>query len=115
RPFHAILEPVEAVVPAGQRPTFTAEAPQKVERSLQRIRLVQLESRHHISGHRSLRSQKGPVPPGSAPFSFRKRGQTPFVDPVFKPISSPSSPPSGRVDLQRPMRLPAAAQHVDDV
>src|SRR5690606_14180629 len=63
RPLHAILEPVEAVVAAGQRPAVLAETAEQIERRLQRVRLVELEARHHVSGaHRSLRFSTAPLP-----------------------------------------------------
>ncbi len=50
-PFVAVLEPVEAVVAAGQEPGTLAEPRCQLQRILHRVGLIQLEVRHHVFGH----------------------------------------------------------------
>ncbi len=51
RALVTVLEPVEAVVSAGEEPGSSADALGQPERTLHRVRLIQLEVRHHVTGH----------------------------------------------------------------
>src|SRR5690606_37866196 len=65
------------------------ETTEQVHRPLERVRLVQLESRHHVSGHHSLhcRCKKGCQTP--FPAAVKKWCQTPFFVDVVSGSTAP--------------------------
>src|SRR5690606_42117391 len=77
-----------------------AETAEQIERRLQRVRLVELEARHHVSGaHRSLRFSTAPLPFSSM------TGPGPMLSLYLDPFSPAQAGVtcSGRWDWLRPL------------